>query len=886
MGSSVIRAVFKRDLRSWFGNPAGYVFITLFVFLAALAMIGDNDFFRRNLANLDTLNNWYRLLLLLFVPAVTMGMWTSERAHGTHELLFTLPAKESHILIGKYLAAAGIFTVSLAFTLVLPLGLTFLGSPDWGLLFSNYLGFWLFGLMLLSVAMIGSQLTENLTVSFILGVMLCAAVAYTESVLSFLPGYDRIGTVYGPTALFQEMGRGIVSTGSLLMFLGLTLAFLYLNLVLLSRRTWNDPKGQTLHRGLRFGSILAMVLGMVVVGMNALPRIDTTSEGIHSLSEDTERLISELDPNKPVYIQAFVSQEMPQGYVSTKRNLLNLLSRYDSLGGDAVQVRVIDTEPFTNEATEAEQNYGIRARQVADEEGSQFSLTEIFLGIVVQCGPEEVPIPFVERKLPIEYELTRSIRVAANADRRKVGVLKTDVDIFGGFDFQTMQQTPPWEMVNELRLQYEVEAVDAEADYPEDLDVLLVPMGSSLTQPQMDRLAAHIGGGGPTLWLDDPFPIDGAAAGKSPTDPRGGQQNPFQQQQTQPEPKGDVLRMLREFGIEWPYGQIAGDGFRPHPEFEPQVTPEMVFVTPNSGARMAFNPDSPITSGLQELVTLFGGHVREVSGSGMTFTPLMTTGRNGLVINKEQAFQRSMFGGVGINPNRVHRPAPDLVLGAHVRGTPNGGSDEVQLIFIPDLDMMSSQFFALRRQGVGNTDIQFDNVAFLLNCVDVLAGDESFIALRKRRPRLRTLTTLEAQQEEFNTAWRSAREKAEAEANEDLAAAQARLDNAVDAVRSNPDLDENSKQVQIQTIQSIERRKFELAKTRIERQKESAVKAAETTRRGEIASIQGWYQTITLAWTPLPALIIAFQIYRRKRRREQGVVPDSRRVGSTEGGAS
>ena len=165
-------AVFKRNFFAYFLNPTGYVFICVFVLLNSIAAFLPDEFVNSNLANLAQLNLWFPLIALVFVPAVAMSVWADERRFGTDELLTTLPLTPRQIVVGKYLAAGAVYTVSLLFSLVSNYCiLEFLGEPDRGLFLSTYLGYWLVGLGMTAIATVVSYLTPQLTVAYILGAL-------------------------------------------------------------------------------------------------------------------------------------------------------------------------------------------------------------------------------------------------------------------------------------------------------------------------------------------------------------------------------------------------------------------------------------------------------------------------------------------------------------------------------------------------------------------------------------------------------------------------------------------------------------------------------------------------------------------------------------------
>ncbi len=854
----VVAAVFKREFFSYFSSPTGYVFITLFVFLSAVAAFWQEQFFLNNLANLEQLNRYFPYLLVFLCPAITMGLWAEERKQGTEELLLTLPAANWELLIGKYLAALGAYSVALAFSLSHLVVLWWLGNPDAGLMFSTYLGYWLMGAALLPLGLLASQLTDNLTVAFILGSLFCAIPVFLEHAGTLLTGHAaRVAERLSVVSQFHDLSDGIVTLGAVVYFGALAAAGLYWNILLVGRRRWPKRKGERRlepHYAMRsFCALLIAAAGATLASTTGL-RADVTSEQIHSLSPATRTLIQSIDPSRPVFIQAYFSPEVPRSYIAVRRNLVSFLREFEAEGKGRVLPHIVETLKYTPEAREARERYNIEPHRVSLAEEDSTTNNEIFLALVFTCGPREFVIPFFDRGLPVEYELMRSIRVVSGARRRKVGVLQTGAKLFGGFDFESRKETQDWDIIGELKKQYDVAQVSPDSDYPQDLDALVAVEPTSLTQPQVDRLTAYVKTGKPVLVLLDPMPAFNLTMSPEYSRVAANTEGPV------PTPVlPNVKALLASLGVEWPMDRVVWDTNNPHPQLS-TVPPEIIFISRTGGASQPFQEKDEVTSGLQEVVLLFAGELKPQAEKGLKFVPLLETGKTSGVLRWTDLVSPSMFG-LQMTPNPPRTETKDVyTVAARITGKTNA-------IVVADADFIGSQFFDLRRRGVEN--LNFDNVTFVLNAVDELAGDPSFIALRKRRPRLRTLEAVEARTRVYEQKQKEETQLAQATADKRLKEAQARLDLGVRQVEMRPDLDEQTKRIMISNLQTAENRRLEVARANIDDEREREIEDARASMESSVRGIQNTIKLMAVSLPPIPAFLLFLFVSLRKLRRER-----------------
>ncbi|MBI2463348.1 ABC transporter permease [Candidatus Peregrinibacteria bacterium] len=232
-------ALIKKELRSYFNSPIAYIFIT--VFLVLTGWLFFRSFF---IANQASMRDWFSLLpwiFLFLIPAVTMRLWAEEKKLGTFEVLMTLPVKDFEVVLGKFLASFIFLAIALVLTLPIPLIISFLGSPDKGVIFAQYLSALLLGGAYLAIGLFVSSATSNQIIAFILAVSISFffLIIGEPIVLYVIPSLIAPLFQYlGLGAHFESMGRGVIDSRDFLYYLSMIFLFLFLNMKNIESRKW------------------------------------------------------------------------------------------------------------------------------------------------------------------------------------------------------------------------------------------------------------------------------------------------------------------------------------------------------------------------------------------------------------------------------------------------------------------------------------------------------------------------------------------------------------------------------------------------------------------------------------------------------------------------
>jgi gliding motility-associated transport system permease protein len=227
-----------KELRSYFVSPVAYLIVAFW-----LVAVGFFYWLSLSFSNEASLRNVFGVipvLLLLISPTLTMRLLAEESRTGTLELLLTAPVQDWSVVFGKFLGALGLFVTMIGLTLFYPVLLVvFGGNPDWGPIWSGYIGILLMGMAFFAVGLFASALTSNQMVSgFIAFVILLILFVIGQLAGNVAAGAGEFLGKLSLSDRFDSFSRGIVDLTDVIFYLSFTAVVLFITIQVVEARRY------------------------------------------------------------------------------------------------------------------------------------------------------------------------------------------------------------------------------------------------------------------------------------------------------------------------------------------------------------------------------------------------------------------------------------------------------------------------------------------------------------------------------------------------------------------------------------------------------------------------------------------------------------------------
>lgn len=235
-----MRAIFRKEMQSYFYTPAAYVFMGVFLMLGSI-FFGVSNLAARS-GNMLTLFSQLSYLWLLLSPILTMRLLAGERRQRTDQMILSSPCSLSAMVAGKYFAACAVLLLTVLCTLIYALLVAIYGTLYIGETAVGYLGLILQGCAFIALDLFVSCFAKSQMTAAVAGIganlliwlsdVVAAAVSVeaVSKLLNFISLYQR----------FVPFVRGQLSLSNVLYYLLFIFAMLFLSVRVLDARRWSE----------------------------------------------------------------------------------------------------------------------------------------------------------------------------------------------------------------------------------------------------------------------------------------------------------------------------------------------------------------------------------------------------------------------------------------------------------------------------------------------------------------------------------------------------------------------------------------------------------------------------------------------------------------------
>ncbi len=254
-------AIYKKELRSYFISPIGYVFVGVFLAVAALLC----SYTTLKASSYDT-SSYFTFLIMAFIiliPLLTMKLFSEEKKLRTEQLILTSPVSITATVLGKFFAAFTVFVGSLLISCVnfIPLYAIAIREragdsyssmhvgPVTSEIVGSLVGIILIGAAFIAIGMFISALTEDQLAAAIgtIGVILFMVIMGFVNTMTDASGNQIISSYavrfvidwISVLSRFYNFGYGLFDFAAIMYYFSLCAVFVFLTVRVYDRRRWN-----------------------------------------------------------------------------------------------------------------------------------------------------------------------------------------------------------------------------------------------------------------------------------------------------------------------------------------------------------------------------------------------------------------------------------------------------------------------------------------------------------------------------------------------------------------------------------------------------------------------------------------------------------------------
>ena len=530
--------------------------------------------------------------------------------------------------------------------------------------------------------------------------------------------------------------------------------------------------------------VVAAIIGAANLILSSLPlRMDLTGEKLYTLTKGSKAVLAKLEQDVTLkFYLSSSSAEMPMQLKTYAQQVQNLLKEYELAGKGHVTLEAYDPKP-DSDAEEWAQRYGVEPQNV-----NPFG-QPVYFGLVAVCGDrEETLARFSPRtESTLEYDVTRCITRVAWPERPVIGLMTSLKNVLGGQPNQMMmmqrqQPEPGWAAFMELKKDYDVREIPADADkIDDDVKALVVLHAKDLSEKTLFAIDQFVIKGGRLIACVDPFSIMDMLSSRQ-------QQNPMMQMGGADGPS-TLGKLFDAWGIQFDTSKLVADLAA-----ATKLNAGNGRAEENPAAFLSLtgkNMDKKdlLVSGLTQVMFPFAGAISFQGKDGLSFEPLVVTSAKDACLVDRMGAQFGM-GAMrkDLNPDGVQRTLAGRLAGTFKTAFPKGpdfkegSTNEVPkvvaegkgtVILFGDSDFLADQFCVQVMNTLFGPIAQpiNDNLVLFANVIEQYAGREELIGVRSRGASDRPFTVVNELEAEATKKWQAR----EAAFQEELQKTQQRL---------------------------------------------------------------------------------------------------------------